>query len=228
MSFASRHGTGRMAYWALAGVGIVACQKSPVTVAGQVFIVTQGRENIKLALVEVALIPDTSVRRHLAALREVGAQQQVPLKPTLDSLTLAAQRADSELRVQVNASLAGPTSLKQGMRFLAASERASDAQEAHRAFAAKYEAYNSPEYYLDKLPQATSMAKTDADGKFAMSVPPGRYVVLATTTRSVAKGLERYDWLVNVDASSAVPSLLLSNDNLMGTKCADCVLLPSN
>ena len=35
-----------------------ACSKKPVDVTGQIFVVTEGRENIKMGGVEVLVIPD--------------------------------------------------------------------------------------------------------------------------------------------------------------------------
>ncbi len=61
-------------------------------------------------------------------------------------------------------------------------------------------------------------AKTDADGKFTLSVPAGNnYVIAASASRSVGDKTEEYNWIVDVDATKAVQSLtvLLSNDNLV-------------
>ena len=60
--------------------------------------------------------------------------------------------------------------------------------------------------------------KTDADGKFSLSVPAGNnYVIMASASRSVGDNNEEYNWIVDVDATKADHSLtvLLSNDNLV-------------
>jgi hypothetical protein len=58
--------------------------------------------------------------------------------------------------------------------------------------------------------------KTDADGKFTLSVPAGKtYVLAAESSRSVGDSTEKYYWIVDVDLTKANDGLtvLLSNDN---------------
>lgn len=60
--------------------------------------------------------------------------------------------------------------------------------------------------------------KTDADGKFTLSVPEGKsYVLVAQTSRSVGDTTEKYYWIEDVDLTKANNGLtiLLSNDNLV-------------
>ena len=80
-------------------------------------------------------------------------------------------------------------------------------------------------YYFQDLPAAVATGKTDADGKFTLTLPPGKYVFAATASRSVSKDTEQYAWLVKVDASNPVHGLLLSNDNQAETGCKECMLL---
>ena len=82
--------------------------------------------------------------------------------------------------------------------------------------------YSEPPYYFQDLPAAVATGKTDADGKFTLTLPPGKYVFAATASRSVFKDTEQYAWLVNVDASKPVQGLLLSNDNEIKTGCGTC------
>ena len=46
------------------------------TLNGQVFVVTKGRDNIKLALVEVAAIPENLVLEHVHKKHELGLVEQ--------------------------------------------------------------------------------------------------------------------------------------------------------
>ncbi len=60
--------------------------------------------------------------------------------------------------------------------------------------------------------------KTDADGKFSLSVPAGNtYVILAKASREVGDDTECYYWIQDVDLTRANDglSIMLSNDNLV-------------
>jgi hypothetical protein len=72
--------------------------------------------------------------------------------------------------------------------------------------------YRSPTYYMDKLPTPLASSKTDADGRFTMKLPQGKYAIAASATREVLSSTESYYWLVWVDATGPERSLMLSND----------------
>ena len=62
-----------------------------------------------------------------------------------------------------------------------------------------------------------SSAKTDADGRCSLMLPPNqRWVISAVGERQAASELEHYVWIVEVpQKEGASNSLLLSNDNLL-------------
>jgi hypothetical protein len=95
-----------------------------------------------------------------------------------------------------------------------------------RKAVSKFTSFDSPAYYMVDLPKAAAVAKTDADGKFSLSVPQGRYVIAAQASRSVFRDTEYYYWLVAVDGTKP-QALMLSNDNQVQTGCAECVRLPA-
>jgi hypothetical protein len=75
-------------------------------------------------------------------------------------------------------------------------------------------------------PTATASAKTDADGKFAAKLKPGRYAVVAASNRLVVGDTETYRWVLwHTVRRGADNKLMLSNDNLYETSCVDCVRL---
>lgn len=49
---------------------MTSCSKKPVEVTGQIFVITQGRENIKMGGVEVLVVPDEEFRKKA---KEVGS-----------------------------------------------------------------------------------------------------------------------------------------------------------
>lgn len=90
---------------------------------------------------------------------------------------------------------------------------------------AEYEVFDKAEFLLAGIPSPKFTSKTDADGKFALKLPSGKYVITANTSRDVFGSTETYHWLVTVDTSTINQLLILSNDNLPGTKCNECVKL---
>lgn len=132
------------------------CGEKEIT--GQIFVVTQGKDNIKLALVTVGAIP----------LEEFDQYLKVP----------------------------GHTVTR---------------------------GFGNEDFFIENLPQPKFISKTDADGKFALTLPKGKYAITANSSRNIFGSSETYHWLVYVDTSSSNQLLILSNDNLLETKCNECV-----
>lgn len=216
--------------------------KSSSPISGQVFVVTQGKENIKLALVEISAISEKDIIQYLNAKHSNGLEQQKGLMPDLDSAKKAAflasnalNRAEKEYELVFDRMGVAATKDHEEFNNLVEVERQladkksklSDTADlksnAYRKMKSKFDYFDSAEYYFEKLPTPISIGKTDADGKFTLSLPAGKYVIAATSSRKVFKDTESYHWLVWVDTSSPNQSLMLSNDNLFETKCKECV-----
>ena len=73
----------------------------------------------------------------------------------------------------------------------------------------------NPATVLDDLPEAEVTAKTNADGKCMITLPPaGKWVLVARAQRSVTNDDEEiYGWLVQIPQN--VTRLMLSNDNVL-------------
>jgi len=225
-----------------------------VSVSGQAFIVTKGRQNIKLALVEVTAIPEKDVLEHIKAKRAEGLEKQALLLPQIERATKDAGSASGALaRAEREAEKARADRHEATMAairnrgnvvgqmqadtdaFTKEMEESSRLQKAAyskggtlRELKRLYAHYDSPAYYADKLPNAVAQSKTDADGNFSLSAPAGKYAIAATTSRAVFKDTEHYYWIVWVDMKSPIQGLMLSNDNLLGTGCRECVSLPKD
>jgi hypothetical protein len=97
----------------------------------------------------------------------------------------------------------------------------------------KVKNYLTPEYLMDGLPEGNIKSVTDADGKFSMKLPRGKYVLVASAQRRVFSSTEDYHWLVWVDATGSEPKqITLSNQNMLGEDTEDGVfkfkeLIPS-
>lgn len=93
---------------------------------------------------------------------------------------------------------------------------------------AKASALDSPGFYFERLPTAGALAatKTDADGRFTISVPIEAAVVLvAHAHRELNNHDEDYYWILKgpVDADT-LNHVMLSNDNMLSSSRASQVL----
>jgi hypothetical protein len=134
----------------------LACKQQTV-LSGEVFVVTAGRENVKLALVEIKAIPEEEINAYLKARYTEIKGYPVPSP-------------------------------------------------------------NAVEKYFSGLPSGTATAMTNADGKFTITLPKGRFVLAAQSFRRVFDSTENYYWLVWVKSDGRQPPpLILSNHNLVPT-----------
>src|SRR5206468_10466475 len=78
-----------------------------------------------------------------------------------------------------------------------------------------YVRWTAGEFYYEGLPHPETEAKTDADGKFSVTVPrSGSYLLAARAERETPA--EKYFWIVPVTEDMLKRgSVFLSNDNLM-------------
>jgi len=213
-----------------------------MVVSGQVFIVTKSRENIKLALVEVAAIPESDLVKYVKIKRASGAEKKELLKPAYDAslkdaaaASAAHARAQEKMERATRALLAGrgkETPIDESIRTLnvhtasiGVAERANEVEYSRKMKALNLKSdidyFDSGRFYFEGLPSASYATKTDADGRFSLSLPEGKYVLAATASREVGRRTEVYHWLVVINAPNQ--ALMLSNDNEFQTKCRECV-----
>lgn len=187
-------------------------------IAGQIFVVTKGKENIKLALVAVGAIPQEEFEQHLKIKQNHKLKQQQLLLPKYKTAQLALEgiRLEMGLLSYLNRKSWSKADL---LRV----EEGKLQQVKYEKVITEFEAFNHDEYFFEGLPIPKATDKTDVDGKFTLSLPKGKYVIAASSSRSIGNSSENYHWLVLVDASSPNKMLMLSNDNLLATKCNECV-----
>ena len=196
----------------------------PVTVSGQIFIVTKDRENIKLAFAKVAAIHEKEMLEHLKKKHGDSIEQREHLKSKLEAAIQEEEAADTDKEV-LRIDWLSDSSKTNYENYLAAKETLFQKNRSKLDIQKKLIKFTSPESYMQDMPAPANASKTDADGNFTLTVPSGKYVIAATANRTVFEDTEQYYWLVRIDASSPVQSLMLSNDNQVETKCDDCVLL---
>ncbi len=201
---------------------------------GQVFVVTNGADNIKLGLVEVSVIPEQTMLDYIEAKKLL--------------IDLEKNSISSELDTRYFEYLNISNSLIQNMRenFLKFDDKGNLDM---KGFVIKYEetrinldkktshikdlttAYRkiinpSPDYFYSDLPKSPiDKALTDADAKFSLKVPRnGKYVIAAHASRHLVGSIEEYYWLIWVSLNGETSkSIILSNNNLMTSDSPDSV-----
>lgn len=169
---------------------------------GQVFVMTRGAENIKLALVPVNVYPEDVLQSHVEKRR---AQCQAELVDARQAIK-EAEASDPDFKKRL-------FDAAYGKRYDALKDRA------------KW--LTSGACYMEGLASGPPTAKTDADGKFTLQMPrAGRMGLAAAARRTLPDGSqENYYWLVWVTLNGKpTGQVMLSNDNLWGQTSADAVV----
>ena len=221
----------RVAFFALAfsALRILSFAEDAKTIDGQVFITTQGGETIKLSLVEVILFDEKTItdnmQKKIEAAKPICEYLQGLETPFEENLEIAqdvenAAKDDADQNTSP-AALARALAEEKIARAHMDTVKARIAYDMARGLA---DYTHSSSYYFGKLPTLLQSIKTDADGKFAFQVPPGRYVLVARATRKVREDVEFYNWMVRVKVDSD-QKIMLANDNLSSSGSQDSLVL---
>jgi hypothetical protein len=206
---------------------------SEVQVPGDVFVASRGGQSFKLALVEISAFAEADIRD--AAVRHARRADSV-LAGQPDIRELQARVADANARLVALADAPGSTAAAAIWRdsFLyeapprvgdksrwSAFRRAytdSIVAEKNLANAGRTAAALTGSVF-DSLPSPSATAKTDADGRFTITLKRGqRYLIRATASRDVIGSTENYEWLVWRTAGAGTERLVLANDNMTDTE----------
>ncbi|MDB4317413.1 hypothetical protein N9999_01320 [bacterium] len=199
-------------FWVFAAlVFLSGCQSDPpkeeVEIEGQVFVVTKGRENIKMGLTPIYVLSDEEFQKiaaelaeEIQAFRVEGIQREANWE--------ARTKFIRELLAMEGRELA--ESALEALRMEAA--RPSSEYVVKNRFLVHEDLERSKVLLFSMIPAATT--KTDADGKFKISVSSKSWVI-AQGQRSVGKESEDYLWIAPIGEpeKAAKSSLLISNDS---------------
>jgi hypothetical protein len=224
---------------------VVACGSKTGEMNGDIFIVTKSGENIKLGLVDVQAFPEDVIAQHLAERRSTAQaalktvwpswQKAVAREMHADSVEKAIEeRPDVEPWVQEWEKTLSHSSRDTALfmnrpkfrEYLDAVDAEGSAMTSLVAIATKVNPWRGLDYFITGLPAPLVAAKTDADGKFKLSLKRrGRYGLLAFSSRTVGDKLETYQWFVWASLDGQ-PSgrIFLSNDNLISVDPTDAVI----
>lgn len=179
------------------------CQREH-SVTGQVFVVTKGRENVKLGLVAVHVVDDeafSKIARKALLAHAVANVKVTEAKANLT--TLAALEQDLNKLKPAGGAVPILDNL-----MVEIEERRSELQAKAKS--------DVSELLFKLLPSEAT--KTDADGQFTVKVSGARTWLLARASRTVVGNDETYVWMQPTDGKS--PKLLLANDNLLPNETA--------
>jgi hypothetical protein len=238
--------------WLPFALALIGCgghgSTSPVSqgkLDGDVFIVTQGAENVKLGLVEVRVLPYGETKSSIAKTKAQAEREVANLQPQLEdarkALASAEARdkaADAEMKAADNRQIEAANRVDDSFdaasrasdaatnRWIAAGSAVGSAKNAVAELEKQFRSWNSGALYFASLPSSATSVKTDADGKFSIPLDRKATVVLAANaTRRVLNKTENYYWLVTVSLDGQ-PSkrIFLSNDNLATTDSKDSLV----
>lgn len=213
---------------------------SDIVIQGQVFIVTNGGSNIKLALVGVSAYSEKDLISQFGKTLEAeqGDREKafMAMQEAKNELVAAEERLSVSDREQVSAFEVMKKNYEnkelRAANFAALKARADagnaryDASTIYSNKKTLFESQTAPRHLIEKLGVAKFTTKSDADGNFDLSLPAGSYALVATAKRQAGSSIEFYDWIVRVEAKSN-KKIMLSNDNLAESQCGACIAVPS-
>ncbi len=211
-------------------------------VSGQVFVVTKGSQNIKLGLVTVSAFPEKDVvgpkAKTLKIQQELKETALKRIDETRGEVVAAQQNLSATERELADVSalwkaVALKTGTEEETNYKAVLVRNEANEHTVEVAQGKVKIQESilaqigtPKFALMALGESKYSAKSDADGRFEMDLPPGVYVLSAKATRRLIETSEEYLWLIRVDLVKGNKKVMLSNDNMIGTSCEECVQPP--
>ena len=210
---------------------MLGCERKPAVgeLEGSVFIVTKGRENIKLGLVTVSLYDAEKAQASiLSFLKKIQLEandiqtQTVPLTITLQKLSIEAKPIAEENDVNVQA---------KGRLTPKWEAKRDEMNRIAREFNNKIEpldhiARNFERLCYEAIDHPVASVKTDADGKFRMQIPPnGKFVITASASRATGNQDEEYIWVVPVSLEGKLRGeVFLSNDNMASSDSTESMI----
>jgi hypothetical protein len=207
-------------------------------IGGQVFIVTRGGPAIKLALVRVAAFRKADMETHVRDIDSQLADERAKADAEVSEASRSLQRAkravagglgewmkrDAETHGrETNTKAAIDRGHSVWQKFHAAEQKIAPAETRLREAVARQRLLSSAAPYFAQLPEPFGTAKTDADGRFKLTVPDEETVaVLASSSRTIFDRVETYFWVVRLAPNET--SLTLSNDNLTTSGSVDSLV----
>ena len=201
-----------------ASVALIAGCSSSVSIEGDVFFEKDGKAT-KLALADIQIIPEDAFKAHI---KQQLTKADAEIARMQDSIR--SQEASLANIRQAAAGLYGQSMGGADYRSASLLGSASNvlASGDNKITNMKSEleglktGANGKFFYPTELQGEIQKVTSDADGKFKLTVAKGKRRILAATKD------DKY-WLIWLDPSAINGPILLTNKNLNGTSCSECV-----
>lgn len=174
----------------------LSCNKTPRTIDGEVFIVTQGAGNIKLGLVRVEAFLEKDVKAHISGIKDDLSHQLAEAKTVYEKCVRINENGAIKQSLYIGAK-AGES--KCGQSFVTSSHDVS-------------------RMLTQVIAVPVASSTTNADGKFQISVPADQKLFLiARGQRQLIDSTEEYYWLKVLPPaiSDKEQPVFLSNDSIL-------------
>lgn len=183
---------------------------------GEIFIVTKSGITYRLDSVVVWAIPEEVTKKHLEHKTRQRENEVQRLRKDIarQSAALGIARADEDCLWKILQ--LDESNPEKSDAWTSAYKRTQKITKQIELLQAERQQMLSWEPFFEDLPTAISMAKTDADGKFALTIPrQGGFVIAARGPRETFRDIEPY-WFVRVSLDGeANKRLALTNDNVL-------------
>ena len=185
------------------------CSKKPVEVTGQIFVITQGRDNIKMGGVKVLVVPDVDFQnaKEVLTWMQQEAKDEAQRKADSDHMT---KFINEVIELEKTSSLIIPELSK---------IRESVIKESEITFGLVDSAMKRDlitRAWIKMFPSDVKKIEliTDADGRFTLPIN-GKAWFYASAERRVGNESEEYLWLKGFEApdGASKASLVISNDD---------------
>ena len=185
-----------------------------IPVSGQMFVATQGGANYKLGDVEVSAYALDPVREIIEHRRPQARELNDGMPQLLDATSAALKEAEAVLKSAQDAAYARHDYSSDSPEIKAAKAMVEKVDDLDRD-ARWGEIYSlSAYFYLEKLHDPVAVTRTDADGKYLLTLPTGKFALAARANRKTGDTEETYCWLVTIETRGDPVSLNLANANM--------------
>ncbi len=204
---------------------------------GQVFVVTKGAQAIKLPLVPIMALRVDELQTHVGEIagktNPECAKAESKTRTSIEELQSARRGVSGgfgkwmmtlqKTQPKDPAGKAWADPRTEALRYNALQKEIPKLEARAANAAAQQKVVCSAAPYFENLPQPVVTAKTDADGRFKLTVPDDVEIVIAARSqRQVFNTVENYFWMIRVKPTDS--NITLSNDNLAASGSGDSVL----
>jgi hypothetical protein len=215
----------------------------PIQVSGQIFIVTAGRNAIKLPLVSVFAYEKNEAINQISIINSSNESRKNFLGTEFLTQKKKIEDIENEMndternRIQAQSNWSnslGTTSSssnKEKYDEISSHYRSligikGEEQAKLNSLVREFAELTGPKNYINKLQNYKSIGKSDIDGLFTLNLLPGNYAIVAMSSRSIGRSTELYYWIIEKTIKDNSEKIILSNDNIFGSNCQECIKLP--